>query len=71
MDLQDSISSSTQLDVIHDAIDALKIKDSAAGAHNKPQYVGNYEIIKTIGEGSFAKVKLGKHRLSHLQVQCI
>ncbi|KAJ3039777.1 MAP microtubule affinity-regulating kinase 1 [Rhizophlyctis rosea] len=28
------------------------------------RYVGNYEILKTIGEGSFAKVKLGVHRLT-------
>lgn len=34
----------------------------------KPKYIGNYEIIKTIGEGSFAKVKLGIHRLSGQKV---
>ena len=35
-----------------------------ASSPGKPKYIGNYEIIKTIGEGSFAKVKLGSHRLT-------
>ncbi|KAJ3415109.1 Map microtubule affinity-regulating kinase [Chytridiales sp. JEL 0842] len=31
----------------------------------KHKYVGNYEIIKSIGEGSFATVKLANHRLTN------
>ncbi|KAJ3130517.1 Map microtubule affinity-regulating kinase [Nowakowskiella sp. JEL0407] len=34
----------------------------------KHKHLGNYEILKTIGEGSFAKVKLGIHRLTNQQV---
>jgi hypothetical protein len=44
---------------------------SEHSSHNtpgKPKYIGNYEIIKTIGEGSFAKVKLGIHRLTGQKV---
>ena len=31
----------------------------------KGSFVGNYELLQTIGEGSFAKVKLAKHRITH------
>jgi serine/threonine protein kinase len=34
----------------------------------KAKYVGNYELIKTIGEGSFAKVKIATHRFNGQQV---
>ncbi len=40
-----------------------KRKESLQGS-----FVGNYEILQTIGEGSFAKVKLAKHRLTHQKV---
>jgi carbon catabolite-derepressing protein kinase len=39
-----------------------------ASSPGKPKYIGNYEIIKTIGEGSFAKVKLAIHRLTGQKV---
>lgn len=35
----------------------------------KPKYVGNYELQQTIGEGSFAKVKLAVHRLTQQKVR--
>lgn len=31
----------------------------------KGSYVGNYELLQTIGEGAFAKVKIGIHRLTN------
>ncbi|KAJ3266869.1 Map microtubule affinity-regulating kinase [Chytriomyces hyalinus] len=34
----------------------------------KHKHVGNYEILKTVGEGSFAKVKLAIHRLTKQKV---
>ncbi|KAI8607620.1 A kinase Mark2PAR-1 mutant, partial [Chytriomyces sp. MP71] len=34
----------------------------------KHKYIGNYEILKTIGEGSFARVKLAIHRLTKQKV---
>ncbi|KAJ3132544.1 MAP/microtubule affinity-regulating kinase 3 [Physocladia obscura] len=34
----------------------------------KHKHIGNYEILKTIGEGSFAKVKLAIHRLTKQRV---
>lgn len=40
-----------------------KRKESLQGS-----FVGNYEILQTIGEGSFAKVKLAKHRITHQKV---
>lgn len=33
-----------------------------------PQYVGNYRLGKTLGEGSFAKVKLAKHCVTNQKV---
>jgi serine/threonine protein kinase len=43
-------------------------EDLAKSALTKTKCVGNYEIIKTIGEGAFAKVKLATHRLTNQKV---
>ena len=32
------------------------------------QSIGNYQLIKTIGEGTFGKVKLGQHILTRENV---
>ena len=38
----------------------------------KPKvFIGNYEIVKNLGEGSFAKVKLGVHKLTRQNVSQI
>ncbi|CAF4367809.1 unnamed protein product, partial [Adineta steineri] len=34
----------------------------------KRKKVGNYVILKTIGEGSFAKVRLGVHLITEMRV---
>lgn len=34
---------------------------SRAGAGNDDIHIGNYKLLKTIGKGNFAKVKLAKH----------
>ncbi|CAF4760175.1 unnamed protein product, partial [Rotaria socialis] len=34
----------------------------------KRKKVGNYVILKTIGEGSFAKVRLGIHLITEMKV---
>lgn len=34
----------------------------------KRKKVGNYVILKTIGEGSFAKVRLGIHLVTEMKV---
>ena len=34
----------------------------------KRKKVGNYIILKTIGEGSFAKVRLGVHLITEIKV---
>lgn len=39
-------------------------KESSAAA----KYIGNCELIKTVGEGSFATVKIGIHRFNGQQV---
>ncbi|CAF1313077.1 unnamed protein product [Adineta ricciae] len=48
-------------------------KTSAIGIHEVPndekrKKVGNYIILKTIGEGSFAKVRLGVHLVTDMRV---
>jgi hypothetical protein len=37
----------------------------------KRKKVGNYVILKTIGEGSFAKVRLGVHLITEMKVSVI
>lgn len=37
----------------------------------KRKKVGNYVILKTIGEGSFAKVRLGIHLITEMKVSFI
>ncbi|KAI8829753.1 kinase-like domain-containing protein [Chytridium lagenaria] len=37
-------------------------------AVQKHKFMGNYEILKTVGEGSFARVKLAIHRLTNQKV---
>jgi serine/threonine protein kinase len=37
----------------------------------KRKKVGNYVILKTIGEGSFAKVRLGVHLITEMKVNII
>eukprot|EP00118_Oscarella_pearsei_P013384 m.106634 g.106634 ORF g.106634 m.106634 type:complete len:691 (+) comp37263_c0_seq3:2183-4255(+) len=36
--------------------------------HGDEVYIGNYKLIKTIGKGNFAKVKLAKHVLTKVEV---
>lgn len=37
----------------------------------KRKKVGNYVILRTIGEGSFAKVRLGVHLITEVKVRII
>jgi MAP/microtubule affinity-regulating kinase len=30
--------------------------------------IGNYNFVKTLGEGNFAKVKLAKHKITNQEV---
>lgn len=38
-------------------------------AEEKRKKVGNYLILRTIGEGSFAKVRLGYHLITEMKVR--
>lgn len=40
-------------------------------AEEKRKKVGNYIILKTIGEGSFAKVRMGVHLITEVKVNSI
>ncbi|CAF4948055.1 unnamed protein product, partial [Rotaria socialis] len=44
---------------------ALDVGD--ASPDEKRKKVGNYVILKTIGEGSFAKVRLGVHLITEMK----
>ena len=37
-------------------------------SEEKRKKVGNYVILKTIGEGSFAKVRMGVHLITEMKV---
>lgn len=43
-------------------------KDDSGNPDLQLNLVGNYNIIKTLGEGNFAKVKLATHKLTGAEV---
>ena len=45
----------------------LRGRNSATSADEQP-HVGNYRLLKTIGKGNFAKVKLARHILTGKEV---
>jgi MAP/microtubule affinity-regulating kinase len=45
-----------------------KDKDDSTNPDLNASVIGNYTIIKTLGEGNFAKVKLAKHKLTGAEV---
>ena len=45
----------------------LRGRNSAASADEQP-HIGNYRLLKTIGKGNFAKVKLARHVLTGKEV---
>ena len=48
----------------HDAHEVAKL----SGDRRTAQRIGLYDVVKTLGEGSFGKVKLANHRVSGQQV---
>ena len=44
------------------------VTDLVKQVSSKSRHVGNYELMKTIGEGSFATVKIATHRFTGQQV---
>ena len=54
---------------VADVLDKEPMAGSAdASLEEKRKKVGNYVILKTIGEGSFAKVRLGIHLITEMKV---
>lgn len=45
----------------------LRARNSAPSADEQP-HIGNYRLLKTIGKGNFAKVKLARHILTGREV---
>lgn len=46
----------------------LRGRNSATSADEQP-HIGNYRLLKTIGKGNFAKVKLARHILTGKEVR--
>ncbi|XP_077473291.1 serine/threonine-protein kinase SIK1 isoform X1 [Stigmatopora argus] len=44
------------------------MSDNSRGAQGRPLQVGFYEIIRTLGKGNFAVVKLARHKVTKTQV---
>lgn len=44
-------------------------RSSATSAAEEQPHVGNYRLLKTIGKGNFAKVKLARHTLTGREVR--
>ena len=46
-------------------------KDNANNPDLQLANIGNYNMIKTLGEGNFAKVKLASHKLTGAEVRLL
>jgi serine/threonine protein kinase len=57
----------TNNNVTPDKASAIGIGDMPSDEKRKK--VGNYVILRTIGEGSFAKVRLGIHLITEMKVR--
>lgn len=44
-------------------------RSSATSVTDEQPHVGNYRLLKTIGKGNFAKVKLARHALTGREVR--
>ncbi|XBW35562.1 hypothetical protein QEN19_001137 [Hanseniaspora menglaensis] len=47
------------------------MSETAATSHNGKSYIGKYQIIKTLGEGSFGKVKLAYYKNNKVALKII
>uniref|UniRef100_A0A3Q4M8A2 non-specific serine/threonine protein kinase n=1 Tax=Neolamprologus brichardi TaxID=32507 RepID=A0A3Q4M8A2_NEOBR len=43
------------------SVRSARCKNSSASGTDESPHVGNYRLLKTIGKGNFAKVKLARH----------
>uniref|UniRef100_UPI003AB0CFC2 MAP/microtubule affinity-regulating kinase 3-like n=2 Tax=Centroberyx gerrardi TaxID=166262 RepID=UPI003AB0CFC2 len=57
-----------RVDASRPARPAARCRNSAASCGDEPPHVGNYRLLKTIGKGNFAKVKLARHILTGREV---
>ncbi|MEE6512689.1 hypothetical protein FKM82_019843 [Ascaphus truei] len=46
----------------------LRCRNSIATSADEQPHIGNYRLLKTIGKGNFAKVKLARHVLTGKEV---
>uniref|UniRef100_A0A8C6LPL4 non-specific serine/threonine protein kinase n=1 Tax=Nothobranchius furzeri TaxID=105023 RepID=A0A8C6LPL4_NOTFU len=47
-----------------------RCRNSIASCSDEQPHIGNYRLLKTIGKGNFAKVKLARHILTGREVRC-
>jgi MAP/microtubule affinity-regulating kinase len=46
-----------------------RCRNSIASCSDETPHIGNYRLLKTIGKGNFAKVKLARHILTGKEVR--
>lgn len=46
-----------------------RCRNSIASCSDEQPHIGNYRLLKTIGKGNFAKVKLARHILTGKEVR--
>lgn len=46
-----------------------RCRNSIASCADEQPHIGNYRLLKTIGKGNFAKVKLARHILTGREVK--
>ncbi|XP_022068106.1 MAP/microtubule affinity-regulating kinase 3 isoform X1 [Acanthochromis polyacanthus] len=55
-------------EVLSRSVRSARCKNSSASTGDEAPHVGNYRLLKTIGKGNFAKVKLARHILTGREV---
>uniref|UniRef100_A0AAQ5Z961 MAP/microtubule affinity-regulating kinase 3 n=1 Tax=Amphiprion ocellaris TaxID=80972 RepID=A0AAQ5Z961_AMPOC len=65
---KDSDSHMLRGEVLSRSVRTARCKNSSATTGDEAPHVGNYRLLKTIGKGNFAKVKLARHILTGREV---
>uniref|UniRef100_A0A3B4Z9H3 MAP/microtubule affinity-regulating kinase 3 n=1 Tax=Stegastes partitus TaxID=144197 RepID=A0A3B4Z9H3_9TELE len=64
----ENVTEDGRAEVSSRSVRSARCKNSSASTGDETPHVGNYRLLKTIGKGNFAKVKLARHILTGREV---